>query len=1159
MRSGLYLVFTLTLVVIIVTASIVLRVNAPLLSEHGDTAKPAVVSNQRIVAEYGRLPPSFEANEGQTDRKVKFLSRGAPYSMYLTSTEAVLALNATLPIEHQDHANPSAEREGGPEGTSNSPLAMDILRMKLSGTNQAAKVVGEDEQPGKANYFIGNDPSKWRTNVATYGKVRYKDVYPNIDLVYYGNGQELEFDFVCAPGANPQLIQIRFDKPAQLHLASSGDLVETIPGGSIRIRKPAVYQKVNGAKSPIAAEFVISARRTIGFRLGQYDHKEVLVIDPVLVFSTFLGGSVSDGANAIATDAAGNVYVAGVTQSTDFPVTSGAAQSTSNATAGRGVAFVSKLDPSGTELIYSTYSGGTGGDTAYGVTVDSSGDAYVVGQTGSKNFPVTPGAFQTNFPGITAAFIAKLNPTGSALVYATYLGGNSTGFLCCDRASAVAIDSMGNTYVAGTAIGGFPVTPGAVQTTIGSNLSSNAFVTKINPAGSALVYSTFLGGSGQVQFNIGPAVFAGDGATALAVDNFGNAYVTGYAHSANFPVTAGAFQSRNKAATTSGGASLIPGYNAFVTKINPSGSALVFSTYVGGSGVTIPNGAAGSEIIFGDQANALSVDAIGNVYIAGFAYSADFPVTAGAFQTSLRAAQANQNIGTIGYNAFLTKLNPAGTTLIYSTFVGGSGADRANGLATDGSGDAYITGGTTSLDFPVTPGALQTVNKAAVANNTSNAFITGLNASGNMLIYSTYFGGAGIGGTNSQSSGDNAYSLALDSTGNIYIAGSTWSADFPATQGAFQVNNNATGSRGSNAFIAKLTAAQTMCTPPGVSFSFQTSGRITDASLNPIPNVSIYGGPLPVMTGADGEWNITVTGCTLSPPRCGTGFNPRLAPVRTGYSFTPNSGELCPSNVFNSAGTPSSFISVSAANYRDALAPESVASAFAVGGSTLAGVAASSPPGPLPEVLAGSRVTITSLSGFTISRNISLATLFYASPTQINFYLRSQASPAAIVPGPAEIQIDTADGRVLRSSTFISSTAPALFSANASGEGGAAAVIQRVKSDNSTTYEPVSALNTATMQFDAVPIDLGPETDICFLDLFGTGIRNRSSLARVSATIGGVPTQVVYAGPQTQANGLDQVNILLPRSLAGRGEMGVVLTVDGQVSNKVSINIRSSL
>jgi len=525
--------------------------------------------------------------------------------------------------------------------------------------------------------------------------------------------------------------------------------------------------------------------------------------------------------------------------------------------------------------------------------VDSSGAACIVGQTGSKDFPVTAGAFQTTMPGSRTSFVARLNPAGSRLAYATYLGGiSSVSYLCCDAATAVAIDSAGDAYVAGTTYAsGFPVTQGAVQTKLASSLASNAYVAKLNPSGSSLVYATFLGGAGQVQFNIGPAVFAGDVATALAVDRTGNAYVTGYAHSADFPVTAGAFQTRNKAATTSGTASQIPGYNAFVTKINPSGSALVFSTYLGGSGVSVPNGSLGNAKVFGDQANALSVDNAGNVYVAGSAYSADFPVTAGAYQTKLQAAQPTPplvNFSKIGFNAFVTKLNSAGSNLVYSTFVGGSGADRANAMAIDASGNASIAGATTSLDFPVVAGAVQSANKAAVASNASSAFVTQLNSSGTSLTYSTLLGGTAAVNSLGQPMGDTAYGLTLDAAANVYVAGTTSSADFPATQGAFQTTNNAAASTGQNAFVALLNPGAPLTgdppsirpnlgvvdsvnyapvlTPGGLAtiFGYSLANTSTSAASLPLSNslrgtrVTIGGVPAPLLYVSPSQINLQV-------------------------------------------------------------------------------------------------------------------------------------------------------------------------------------------------------------------------------------------------------------------------------------------------------------
>ena len=743
---------------------------------------------------------------GQADRDVLFLARGGACAIRLTADGIMLELHR------------------GSLSTA--------MKMALKGRrNIDALPSAEDQLPGKVNYLIGNDPARWRASVPTFAKVRYPNVYRGVDLIYYGNHQQLEYDFVVAPGADPRTIRIGFEGASQLEVTPGGDLVATTSGGAVRLHRPVVYQEAEGGRKLVAGGFAIDGRRTAGFWLGSYDRRKPLVIDPVLVFSTFLGGSAADVANAIATDASGNIYVAGGTQSPDFPITAGALQGATKGTATAGSAFVSKLNPQGTALIYSTYVGGTGGDAANGLAVDSAGDVYIVGETGSTDFPVTAGALQTAFPGSRTSFVAKLNSAGSGLVYATYLGGaQQVSYLCCDAAAAVAIDSAGNAYVAGlTFAAGFPVTPGALQTTLKSELSSDAYVAKLNPSGSALVYATFLGGSGQGAFDIGPAVFEGDAATALAVDGAGNAYVTGYAHSSDFPVTAGAFQTANKAATTMGVVSSIPGYNAFISKINPAGSALVYSTYLGGSGVTIPNGY-GPEKIYGDGASAISVDSAGNVYVAGGAYSADFPVTAGAYQTELRATQPAANLFQPGYNAFAAKLNPAGTNLVYATFVGGSGSDRANAMAVDGSGNAYIAGTTTSLDFPVAAGALQAVNKAAYTNNAGTAFVAELNASGSALSYSTFLGGSGT--VTYQPMGDTAYGLALDAAGNVYVAGGTWSADFPATPGAFQTSDTAAAANGENAFVVKLNPAAPLTGgPPSIRPNL---GVVDSASYAPV-------------------------------------------------------------------------------------------------------------------------------------------------------------------------------------------------------------------------------------------------------------------------------------------------------------------------------------
>ena len=621
---------------------------------------------------YGKLPVSFEANKGQTNSAVRFLSRGRGYTLFLTRSEAVLA------ADRADLTSRSAARQAS------------VLRMKLAGLSSKQEPRGEEQLPGTANYFIGGDPAKWRASVPTYAKVRYSNIYSGIDLVYYGNQRQLEFDFALAPNADPGSIRLRFSEPNRLHLGANGDLVVATACRVLAFHKPLVYLMVNGHRRPVAGDFALLGKHTVGFRLGSYDRAQSLVIDPALAYSTLLGGSGGDAGNAIAVDTAGGVYVTGETSSIDFPVTQGTYQTT-NHVANGSTAFVTKLNPSGTSLVYSTYLGGTGGDTANAIAVDGTGNAYVAGSTLSADFPVTQGAFQTTnhgaANGVPNGFVTKLNPTGTALAYSTYLGGSGLSAepaYSGDKANAIAVDGDGDAYVSGAAYSiDFPITSGAYQTTNhAANSGNNAFVTELNPAGAALVYSTYLGGSGS---SVGDN---GDFANAIALDASGNAFVTGDAFSTDFPVTPGAFQSTNPAAESESS-------DAFVTKLNATGTALAYSTYLGGGGTYA-----------GNQGGAIAVDAAGNAYVAGHTTSAEFPVTQGAFQTTYPSTND-------GGTAFVSKLNPAGTALVYSTYLGESGGDvnvmatlgfaggdHASGLAIDSSGNVYLTGSTASANFP---------------------------------------------------------------------------------------------------------------------------------------------------------------------------------------------------------------------------------------------------------------------------------------------------------------------------------------------------------------------------------------------------------------------------------------------------------------------------
>jgi len=741
----------------------------------GLTLPAAAATDARVSESYGKLPLHFESNRGQTHKDVRFLSRGPGYSLYLTASEAVLVLGKpdrdTKRDPHSTQASPDAKAQG----------ESVALRMSLVGAARKPLMSGLEEQPGKTNYFIGKDPAKWRTDVPTYAKVHYRGVYPGIDLVYYGNQRQLEYDFVVAPGADPKKIVLGFKGTDELEIDAQGDLVLHTPGGNIRQHKPVIYQEIDGVRREIDGRYVIKSGKRVGFRLAAYDTTRPLVIDPVVIaYSSYLGGGWSDGASGIAVDADGNAYVTGGTTSPDFPTTAGAFRSAFPGGFDPYV-FVTKLNPSGTALVYSTYLGsGSGYNFGRGIAVDAAGNAYVTGETRSSDFPTTPGAFQSAKAGPREnAFVTKLDPTGSALVYSTYLGGSTY-----DTGTGIAVDADGNAYVTGNAgSANFPTTLGAFQPILGGSL--DAFVTKLNPAGSALVYSTYLGGSGQ-ENNGG-----------IAVDAIGNAYVTGATQSANFPTTAGAFQ------TTFGGG------GPFVTKLDPTGSALVYSTYLGNSA----------------GASAIAVDANGNAYVTGGTYSTNFPTTAGAFQTTYAGGYTGYSTG----DAFVTKLDPTGSALVYSTYLGGSdGADSGNGIAVDADGNAHVTGTTNSTNFPTTPDAFQLTYAGGYDVYTfRDAFVTKLDPTGSTLVYSTYLGGNSV---------DSTRGIAVDAGSNIYVTGSTNSGNFPTTPGAFQPIGHTGAGYSSNtydAFIAKFSNVEPP--PPPLLQLLQLLQLLPLPPLPPLP------------------------------------------------------------------------------------------------------------------------------------------------------------------------------------------------------------------------------------------------------------------------------------------------------------------------------------
>jgi len=749
----------------------------------------------RVKQQYGRLPMNFEVNQGQANDSVRFLSRGHGYQVFLTDSEAALVLSQAK----SDEAKNSDASNERPESLSQSgDTQSNILRIKpvgaRAGKEISKQVSGYELLPTKSNYLIGNDPSRWHTGIANYARVEYSQIYPGINMAFYGTQQALEYDFIVAPGADPNDITISIEGAEKIELDDQGDLVLHVAGQKVYHRSPLTYQDdqgVVGYRRSVTSRYVLKGGNQIGFAVENYDASKPLVIDPVVDFSTFFGGVGSDEGFAIAIDSAGAAYVTGSTYSNNFNTF--APLQTINR-GGKHDAFVTKINAAGGGIVYSTYLGGGGEDSGRGIAVDSSGNAFVVGITNSPDFNIR-NAFQSTITGLTEdAFIAKISADGTNLLFSSYLGGSDI-----DQAFAVALDSAGDAYIGGSTASANFRTVGPLQATYRGNF--DAFISKVKGDGSALVYSTFLGGG------------AIDEVYGIAVDADKNAYVTGTTTSTNFNIA-------NAMQTSNAGSS-----DAFVTRINAQGSALVYSTYIGGfrldvgydiavdtsqnvyiTGHTFSDdyplanplqdtnrgnadafvtklSATGSSLVYstylggalGDFGRGIALDSNANVYIAGRTASINFP-TNNPLQLTNRGNQ----------DAFVAKMDFSGSQLVYSTYLGGAADDLGFGIAVDSAGNAYVTGDTRSTDFN-TKNPLQAANRGGI-----DAFVSKVNAAGSTLTYSTYLGGAGE---------DLGLSIALDISGNAYITGYTSSNDY-ATQTPIQ----SVSKGGLEAFVTKIFA-----------------------------------------------------------------------------------------------------------------------------------------------------------------------------------------------------------------------------------------------------------------------------------------------------------------------------------------------------------------
>ena len=571
-------------------------------------------------------------------------------------------------------------------------------------------IKGSDVLPHYNNYFLGNNPKKWASYCRNYANVTYQDVWSGIDLTYFFTPEGMKYEYYVSPEADMKNLQISVEGADLINQGNTLQLTGKL--GSIQDANLTVFDQKTGSK--MNTTFLVQ-NNTISFHGIPEKRQNTIVIDP-LVYSTYLGGANDDYGKGIAVDAEGNAYITGYTKNNDYPTTPDSYDTTYQ---GGDDCFVTKLNPSGSSLVYSTFIGGTNSDQGFGIFVDAVGNAYIAGSTESTDYPTTPGAYDTTYHGVADCFVTKLNPSGSSLVYSTYLGGSGN-----ESGNGIAVDAGGTAYIAGyTYSTDYPTTPGAYDTTYHG--VADCFVTKLNPSGSSLVYSTYLGGSGNESGN------------GIAVDAGGTAYIAGYTYSTDYPTTPGAYD------TTFNGNT-----DCFVTKLNPSGSSLVYSTYLGGSGHESGNGIfvdaggtayiagstrsldypttigaydttyhgladcfvtklnpSGSSLVYStyiggngdDQGFGIFVDAVGNTYITGFTFSNDYPTTPGAYDTTYQG----------GDDCFVTKLNPSGSSLVYSTYLGGSGNESGNGIFVDAVGNAYITGNTGD-DYPTTPGAYDT-------------------------------------------------------------------------------------------------------------------------------------------------------------------------------------------------------------------------------------------------------------------------------------------------------------------------------------------------------------------------------------------------------------------------------------------------------------------
>ncbi len=1282
MKSILHRVVSLALLLICLycAASQVRPINS---KSSAAPLKPADAATQAKVNEaYGKLPLSFEVNRGQADAPVRFLSMGGNYSILLGPNGVALNLKGAELGTKSESSDRSAQKA----------RTHSVINVQFINANPSPQIEGMDELPGKSNYLIGSDPKTWRTDIPNYAKVRYREVWPGVDAVFYGNQQRLEYDFVIAPGANPRTVKLLFDGTKKIRMDAGGDLILRLGEGELRQRKPVVYQEVNGQKRMINGRYVVKGNQ-VGFEIGRYDRGRELVIDPVIEYSSRMHPGES-----IAVDPQGNAYITNIVEPED-------------AFFGRGGKEIRllKLNPAGTQQLTNTIIGGNGDDIPRGIAVDAAGNAYITGETYSTEFPVNwgvpsivsaGGCFKSADSGMSWSNSGKglsgrslrfetliVDPANPAVIYARDLQFNDRLFKSTDRGASwssfgvsisgvfslelLAVTANPNLIYVATNKGLYRSADGGTawnQTGLDKQGINSIAFDRSNPQ---ILYATTLlvvykstdGGQNWSEANVGippnsvliqelaidpinPRTLyliglsqsaptsqiykSTDGAASWQrlVTNFSDAPTRSLAIDPVNPQTVyvgtdrGVFKSADGgndwqsagldnlsvrfiaidstvppviyASTPYDSTGLPPGIQnqaggvyksvngavswmafdnllkrtpVYALAIDPQNPATVYAGTDGNSDAfVIKVDATGIKLVYAtifgggnDETGAsIAIDAAGNAYITGSTLADPQPLFRNGFQSTTGSG-------------FMAKLNPEGNSIVYSTLLPGPG----NSIAVDSLGKAYVTGvtaGPVSVrnGFQTTPGSAAKPDAFVIRVDPD---VTGEDS----LLYSTYLGG---------SDRDEGRAMAIGSRGEVYVTGNTLSADFPTTAAA------RIGAKG-DIFVTKLDTSKS----GGASLVWSSafgSGSANGIAVNSLGQAYLTGttdqATFPVTPGAlqtanaGGSCGIIYTppGCNprcIGFPQCCTGSipipcadafvvklnSPGTALIYSTYLGLSGSGEESKAIALDPAGnvylTGVGKLTPTDGTFQYPLAKGFMTKLSLVNRfENLATVSAASfLPGPVaPESLAvgfldaygqgADRLGVTVRDSAGVELN---ATVLFSGSGQVNFHV-----PAGAAPGETVVSVTSANTVISIGKAEIARVAPGVFAANANGRGVVAAVAQRVKADGSQDYEMIFQYDAAQKRFVAIPVDLGPETDRVFLAIFGTGWRFRSSESAVKVTVGGADVPVIYAGSQPTFVGLDQINVQLPRTLAGKGEVDLMVTVDGKVANTTRISIK---